>query len=267
MNSLDLNTSTCSYAHFQSSKNPLRALAEVAITRLESLRHSVRSHNPHHPELFHQHENHVTDGRPLNHFSTSYLPHTESKLVPVKPLSNGEQQNPTEDIQFEVTESFCSDKTVALEPGKALISGLDNADQANKQVKAVRNKTNRAKQQVKPVRNKTNRAKQQAKPVRIRMNKARQQANYLATDRGKQVRASYHASLKAKELSAIRTARKNARRAAIRKGYNPELVNQIADLAAEKKKESLLSGTSFRFPVTKLKEMIQCQQQDQGISN
>ena len=252
MNSPDLNTSTYSYAHFQSSKNPLRALAEVAITRLESLRHSVRSHNPHHPELFHQHENHVSDGRPLNHFSTSYLPHTASKLVPVKPLSKGEQQDPTKDIQFEATESFCFDKTVTHEPGKTHISGLDNADQTNKQVK--------------PVRNKTNRAKQQARTVRASIKKARQQAKYVATDRGKQVRASYLASPKAKELSAIRTARKNARWAAIRKRYSPELVDQIADLAAKKKKESLLSGTSFRFPVTKLKEMLQCQQQDQRIS-
>ena len=168
-------------------------------------------------------------------------------------MSKGEQQDPTKDIQFEVTESFCSDKTVALEAGKAHISGLDNVDQTNKQAK--------------PVRNKTNRAKQQAKPVRTRTNKARQQAKYVATDRGKEVRASYLASPKAKELAAIRNARKNAKRAAIRKGYSPELVNQIAVLAAEKKKESLLSGTSFRFPVTKLKEMIQCQQQDQGISN
>ena len=185
-------------------------------------------------KLMEIHENHVTHGRPLNHFSTSYLPHTQSKLVPVKPLSNNEQWDPAK----EISESFCFGKTVALEPGTAHILGLDNTSQTKKQVQPFTSKTNAAINQ----------------------------AKYAGTAKGKKTRASYLTSPKAKELTAIRNARKNARRAAVKKGYSPELVNLIADLAGEKKKETLLSGTRFRFPVTKLKEIIQSQQQDQRIS-
>ena len=238
MNNLNLNTSTDSDSYFQNTVNSLQILAEVAITQLGSHRHSVQSHNLHHPGFFDQLKNHDTHDCPLTHFSTSYLPHAESKLVPVKPLCKNQQWDPTRDIQFEVTESFCSGKSEALEPGKAHISGLNNANKTNKQAKQVVSKTSGAKKQ----------------------------AKYAATDKGKKTIASYTATPRAKELEAIRNARKNAKRAATKKGYSPELVNQIVELAAKKKKEALLSGSSFRFPVTKLMKISQSQQQDQRIS-
>ena len=181
-----------------------------------------------------QYENHVTHGHPLNHFLTSYLPHTQSKPVPVKPLSNNEQWNPAR----EIPESFCFGKTVDLEPGKAHILGLDN----------------------------TNQTKKQAQPFTSKTNGTINQAKCAGTAKSKKTRAKYVTSAKAKELKAISSARKNAKRAAVKKDYSPELVKLIVDLAGEKKKETLLSGARFRFPVTKLKEMIQSQQQDQRIS-
>ena len=231
MNNLNLNASTYSNPNFQNSDISLKILADVAIRQLDKYGHSVESHNLNHPVFYEQRKNHDTHGRPLNHFSTSSLPHTESKLVPVKPLSKNEQWDPTKNTP----DSFCSGKTVALKPGKAEISGLNNA--------------------------------KQAKPVTSKSNKVTKQAKYAITDKGIAARLRYYATAKGKRLKAISNTRNNVRRAAEKKGYNPELVNQIADLAAKIKKEILLSGTPFIFSLTKLMEILQSQQHENHVTD
>ena len=238
MDNLSLNTSTHTDSYIQNTDNPLQILAQAATTQLSRQRHhrhSVQFHNPHPPEFIDQLKNHDTHDCPLNRFSTAYLPHTESKLVPVKPLSKNEQSEPNKDTQFEATESFCSGKTVALNPEKVEISGLNKA--------------------------------KQTKPVTSKSNKSANQARYAITDKGIATRDRYFATAKGKQLKAINNTRNNVRRAAVKKGYSPELVNQITGLAAKIKKETLLSGTPFIFSLTKLMEILQSQQHENHVTH
>ena len=235
MDNLNLNTSTYLNPDFQNSYISLKILADVAITQLEKYGHSVESHNPNHPGFYEQRKNHDTHSCPLNHFSTSSLPHTESKLVPVKALSKNEQRDPTK----ENPNSFCSAKTVALKLGRADISGLNNAKQT--------------KQWVKPVTRKSNRAINQAK--------------YARSVKGQETAARYAATAEAKLLRAIKNTRGNVSRAARRGGYNPELVKQIVDLAIKIKKETWSSGIPFRFSLKNLMTILQAQQHENHVTH
>ena len=238
MDNLSLNTSTHNAPYIQNTGNSLQILAAVASTQLDELSHhrqSVQLHNLQPPSFFDQLKHHDTYGCPLNCYSTCYLPHTESKLVPVKPLSKNEQWDST----TEIPNSFCSAKPVALKLGRADISGLNNAKQT--------------KQWVKPVASKSNRAINQAK--------------YARSIKGQETIARYAATPEAKLLRAIKNTRGNVSRAARRNGYNPELAKQIVDLAIKIKKETWSSGIPFRFSLKNLMTILQAQQHENHVTH
>lgn len=238
MDNLSLNTFTHCDSYIQNTNNSLQILAAVASTRLVQLSHhsqSVQFHNLDSPGFFDHLKNHDTNGCPLNRYSTCYLPHTERKLVSVNPSSKNEQRDRTK----ETPNFFCSAKTVALKLGTADISGLNNAKQT----------------------------KQRVNPLTSMSNSAISQPKYARTVKVQETKARYPATAEAKLLRSIKNTRSNVRRAARRAGYNPELVNQIADLATKIKKETWLSGIPFRFSLKNLMEILQSQQHENHVTH
>lgn len=175
--------------------------------------------------------------RSLNDFSISHLPFAENAsthfslpstllVAVVGPLNkNTQQPGHTVTSGFTVTESSCSGDPQPPAPEVASAS--------------EKRKTNKAKNQAKYVASEKGKASR-ARYFRSEKGKA-SKARYASSDKGLANKAKYNLSDKAKAYRAIRNARSNAYKSAIRKGFSEKLAREKGELAANAKRAELSS--------------------------
>ena len=180
----------------------------------------------------------VTSHR-LDSFSISHYPLTEYELMLVEPLD----RDAPHQVQTELT---------AAERIKASKAKYNQSD---------KRKTNRAKYD-RSDKCKASKARlrqtQRDKAARARYARSYEnylsQARYSASDKGKRTRAAYTATEKCKTMQAIRSARSNGYRKALRDGFSEEVARKKGELAANKKRAELSLATPSCASVTQPRE-------------
>ncbi len=209
-------------------------------SHLSGFGHSVQILNPSDPGYFGPTapDTDVTPHR-LDSFSISHYPLTEYELMLVEPLD----RDAPHQVQTELT---------AAERIKASKAKYNQSD---------KRKTNRAKYD-RSDKCKASKARlrqtQRDKAARARYARSYEnhlsQARYSASDKGKRTRAAYTATEKCKTMQAIRSARSNGYRKAIRHGFSEEVARKKGELAANNKRAQLSLATSSCASVTQPKE-------------
>ena len=265
MDVINLNASTHDFGNInEPERNPLLLLAEVSTSQLSPLGYTVQTLNLTHSGHLDQQTSQDRNSCPLNHFSISNSPLTESELMLVKWLSkNTQQQVPTEAVKFQVTDSLGvgGPTHLALEDG--YVSGTSKTSQTA-DIASNKNKASHNSKQAKYART------DKGKAARARYNASdkgkashdKKQAKYARTDKGKAARARYNASDKGRAAKARYLAKYNmsditkirkavrytkwyAYQTALKKGYSEKLARNKGELAA-KNKMAKLSFTSSK---------------------
>ena len=233
MDVINLNASTHDFGNInEPERNPLLLLAEVSTSQLSPLGYTVQTLNLTHSGHLDQQTSQDRNSCPLNHFSISNSPLTESELMLVKWLSkNTQQQVPTEAVKFQVTDSLGvgGPTHLALEDGYVSSKTSQTAD-------ITSNK------------NKASHISKQAKYARTDKGKAAR-ARYNASDKGRAAKAKYLAKYNMSDIRKIRKAVSYTKwytyQAALKKGYSEKLARNKGELAA-KNKMAKLSFTSTK---------------------
>ena len=263
MDVINLNASTHDFGNInEPERNPLLLLAEVSTSQLSPLGYTVQTLNLTHSGHLDQQTSQDRNSCPLNHFSISNSPLTESELMLVKWLSkNTQQQVPTEAVKFQVTDSLGvgGPTHLALEDGYVssktsqtadITSNKNKASHISKQAKYARTdkgKAARARYNASD-KGKASHDKKQAKYARTDKGRAAR-ARYNASDKGRAAKAKYLAKYNMSDIRKIRKAVSYTKwytyQAALKKGYSEKLARNKGELAA-KNKMAKLSFTSSK---------------------
>ena len=208
MDVFNLNVSSHNFGDIkEAERNPLLLLAEVSASQRGPLGHSVQTLNLAHSGHLDQQTNQDTKSSPLNHFSISHSPLTESELRLVKWLSQNTQQPvTTETVECQATDSLDVGGLPPFALENSYVSGTSKTSQT------VYIATNIGKTSY------TNRQARCSKSVKGKATKAK----YNASDKGKAAGAKYVAKYKISDISRMRKAVRYAKwytyQAALKKG-------------------------------------------------
>ena len=180
----------------------------------------------------------VTSHR-LDSFSISYYPLAEYEQMLVEPLS--------EDTPHQAQTEYTTAERRKASKAKYNRSDKRKANRA-KYDRSDKGKASKA------------RLKQTQRDKATRTKYARSyknylsQARYIASDKSKRTRSAYAATAKCKTKQAIRNARSNGYRKAIRHGFSEEVARKKGELAANNKRAELSLAFSSCVSVTQPKE-------------
>ncbi|MGI2029566.1 hypothetical protein [Endozoicomonas acroporae] len=253
MDTLNLNLDPdLFYANLQGFPDEFLTLNDIFSSSSRMAGYSVHRHDSSLDEYFNQE---VTNQEPpyprsLNDFSISHLPFAEnasahfSQLPPrpvavVRPLNkNTQQPGHTVTSGFTGTESSSSDEPQPPAPEVASASEKRKTNKAKKQTKYVASE----KAKLRRARYLRSEKGKESKARYASSAKGRaSQARYYLSDTRKESMAKYKASDKAKAYRAIRNARSNTYKSAIRKGFSEKLAREKGELAAKAKRAELSS--------------------------